>query len=156
MFFCKTNPFWYLSWDDSYSGFLFSQSAALTVQKGMNRSVSFTRSSSDRVINGHLQPRAAPPKTVWVWTKSKDVMTASIEGGWSTFIFTPDTKDLAHEWACTVPNLFSFATEFVLALNYTATILSNVHISFPLVELRVAALSSKFAKFSFSFSDHGV
>lgn len=155
MFFCKINPFWYPWWDDSYSRFLFSQSAALTVQKGMNRSVSFTRSSSDRVINGHLQPHAAPPKTVWVWTKSKDVMTASIEGGWSTFIFTPDTKDLAHEWACTVPNLFSFATEFFLAVNYTEVILSNVHISFLLVELLVAALSSKFAKFELSFSDHG-
>lgn len=52
--------------------------------------------------SGQFAPRQATStaKTVWVWTKSKDVMTASVEGGWSTFIFTPETMDLAHEWTC--------------------------------------------------------
>ena len=39
-------------------------------------------------------------KSVWMWTKSKDVMTASIERGWDTFIFTPATQHLCEEWKC--------------------------------------------------------
>lgn len=52
--------------------------------------------------SGHFAPRQATStaKTVWVRTNSKDVMTAAVEGGWSTFIFTPESMDLAHEWTC--------------------------------------------------------
>ena len=39
-------------------------------------------------------------KAVWVWTKSKDVMTASIERGWDTFVFTQKTQPLCEEWKC--------------------------------------------------------
>ncbi|KAH7307346.1 hypothetical protein KP509_22G055100 [Ceratopteris richardii] len=38
-------------------------------------------------------------KDVWLWTKSKEVMTTSVESGWNTFIFTPETKQLQKEWA---------------------------------------------------------
>jgi len=62
--------------------------------------------------SGLFAPRQATSaaKTVWVWTKSKDVMTASVEGGWSTFIFTPETMYLAYEWTCRcfLPLLFLF------------------------------------------------
>lgn len=41
---------------------------------------------------------ASSTKMVWVWTKNKDVMTAAVEGGWNTFIFTPQTEELAISW----------------------------------------------------------
>lgn len=37
-------------------------------------------------------------KTVWLWTKSKDVMTTSVESGWNTFVFTPETEELLDNW----------------------------------------------------------
>ncbi|XP_024387445.1 uncharacterized protein [Physcomitrium patens] len=37
-------------------------------------------------------------KTVWVWTRSKDVMRSAVEVGWTSFIFTPDTKYMAPQW----------------------------------------------------------
>lgn len=40
-------------------------------------------------------------KTVWVWTRSKEVMRSAVEVGWTTFIFTPDTKFMAPQWTCT-------------------------------------------------------
>lgn len=41
-------------------------------------------------------------KVVWVWTESRQVMTAAVERGWNTFIFgsEPRSKELAHEWSC--------------------------------------------------------
>jgi hypothetical protein len=51
------------------------------------------------VISGKMRTaEEATKKAVWVWTKNKDVMTASVEGGWTTFVFTPDTKELANQW----------------------------------------------------------
>ncbi|XP_010917004.1 uncharacterized protein [Elaeis guineensis] len=40
-------------------------------------------------------------KLVWVWTESRQVMTAAVERGWSTFIFgsEPPSKELANEWS---------------------------------------------------------
>ena len=58
-------------------------------------------------LNTHLHKRVTMAlargegkKSVWMWTKSKDVMTASIERGWDTFIFTPETQHLCEEWKC--------------------------------------------------------
>ncbi|WOL02708.1 hypothetical protein Cni_G11427 [Canna indica] len=44
-----------------------------------------------------------PPKLVWMWTESKQVMTAAVERGWNTFIFRsePRLNDLALEWSST-------------------------------------------------------
>ena len=39
-------------------------------------------------------------KVVWIWTESKQVMTAAVERGWNTFIFLPDHRELATEWSC--------------------------------------------------------
>jgi hypothetical protein len=41
---------------------------------------------------------AEPKKTVWVWTESRQVMTAAVERGWSTFLF--GSKDLGKDWSC--------------------------------------------------------
>jgi hypothetical protein len=37
-------------------------------------------------------------KTVWVWTENRQVMTAAVERGWSTFLF--GSKDLGEDWSC--------------------------------------------------------
>ena len=68
--------------------------------------------------SGRSPPRqaASKSKTVWVWTKSKDVMMASVEGGWSIFIFTPETMDLAHEWTCRCSLLFTLLRAGLLYL----------------------------------------
>ncbi|KAF9625402.1 hypothetical protein IFM89_022387 [Coptis chinensis] len=39
------------------------------------------------------------PKLVWIWTTNKQVMTAAVERGWNTFIFTSQNRDLANEWS---------------------------------------------------------
>ncbi|KAK9925110.1 hypothetical protein M0R45_033450 [Rubus argutus] len=36
-------------------------------------------------------------KTVWVWTESKQVMTAAVERGWNTFVFR--SQKLADDWS---------------------------------------------------------
>uniref|UniRef100_A0A0D9Z2N7 3-dehydroquinate synthase n=1 Tax=Oryza glumipatula TaxID=40148 RepID=A0A0D9Z2N7_9ORYZ len=38
-------------------------------------------------------------KTVWVWTTNRQVMTAAVERGWSTFLF--GSKDLGKDWSST-------------------------------------------------------
>ncbi|KAA0053750.1 3-dehydroquinate synthase-like protein [Cucumis melo var. makuwa] len=38
-------------------------------------------------------------KGVWIWSECQEVMTAAVERGWSTFIFSPHNTELAHEWA---------------------------------------------------------
>ena len=39
-------------------------------------------------------------KRVWIWTQSKEVMTASVERGWNTFVFSSKHRQLANEWSC--------------------------------------------------------
>ncbi|KAF8390233.1 hypothetical protein HHK36_024758 [Tetracentron sinense] len=39
------------------------------------------------------------PKLVWMWTESKQVMTAAVERGWNTFIFSSRNRELAREWS---------------------------------------------------------
>ncbi|KAJ6421664.1 hypothetical protein OIU84_028944 [Salix udensis] len=38
-------------------------------------------------------------KRVWIWTESKQVMTASVERGWNTFIFLSNHRQLAVDWS---------------------------------------------------------
>ncbi|XP_068645830.1 uncharacterized protein [Aristolochia californica] len=38
-------------------------------------------------------------KQVWLWTKSKQVMTASVERGWNTFIFSEKDRELSKDWS---------------------------------------------------------
>jgi len=67
----------------------------LSVNKG-----GLIRSSLDRAASGQLGSPQTTMKTVWIWTKNKDVFTTSVESGWTTFIFTSDTKHLVEEWTC--------------------------------------------------------
>nr|UIP35188.1 3-dehydroquinate synthase 2 [Leucojum aestivum] len=47
-----------------------------------------------------VSDRFEQEKVVWVWTESKQVMTAAVERGWRTFVFPsePRFKELAQEW----------------------------------------------------------
>ncbi|KAL2523108.1 3-dehydroquinate synthase [Forsythia ovata] len=38
-------------------------------------------------------------KKVWIWTENKQIMTAAVERGWNTFIFSSNRRDLALEWS---------------------------------------------------------
>lgn len=44
-------------------------------------------------------------KKVWIWTQSKEVMTASVERGWNTFVFSSRDRQLVNEWSCKLPIL---------------------------------------------------
>ncbi|CAH1420787.1 unnamed protein product [Lactuca virosa] len=38
-------------------------------------------------------------KEVWIWTENKQVMTAAVERGWTTFIFSSIHRQLATDWS---------------------------------------------------------
>ncbi|XP_030484162.1 uncharacterized protein LOC115700681 isoform X1 [Cannabis sativa] len=38
-------------------------------------------------------------KRVWIWTENKEVMTAAVERGWNTFLFSSQSRELADEWS---------------------------------------------------------
>ncbi|XP_077224858.1 3-dehydroquinate synthase isoform X4 [Tasmannia lanceolata] len=57
-------------------------------------------------LNSHIAMASAKTfenfqqqKLVWLWTKSKQVMTAAVERGWNTFIFMSRDRELANEWS---------------------------------------------------------
>jgi hypothetical protein len=57
------------------------------------------------------------PKKIWIRTQKKEVLTAAVEAGLDTFVFTKETEKLAEEWSslvgdflynsCTIPNVSS-------------------------------------------------
>ncbi|KAJ7974432.1 3-dehydroquinate synthase [Quillaja saponaria] len=38
-------------------------------------------------------------KRVWIWTENKQAMTAAVERGWNTFIFSSQHRQLANDWS---------------------------------------------------------
>ncbi|KAL6994235.1 hypothetical protein U1Q18_012342 [Sarracenia purpurea var. burkii] len=46
-------------------------------------------------------------KLVWIWTENKRVMTAAVERGWNTFVFSSHCRGLANEWSCKISQLIS-------------------------------------------------
>ncbi|XP_022132093.1 uncharacterized protein LOC111005050 isoform X2 [Momordica charantia] len=38
-------------------------------------------------------------KGVWVWSENRQVLTAAVERGWTTFLFSPHNRELAHQWS---------------------------------------------------------
>ncbi|KHG24985.1 3-dehydroquinate synthase [Gossypium arboreum] len=44
-------------------------------------------------------------KKVWIWTENSQVMTAAVERGWDTFIFSSQNQGLANEWSSKVKDL---------------------------------------------------
>ncbi|XP_038698860.1 3-dehydroquinate synthase homolog isoform X2 [Tripterygium wilfordii] len=55
-----------------------------------------TRYSSASTMASGLYDQS---KRVWIWTKSKQVMTAAVERGWNTFLFSSKNRQLADEWS---------------------------------------------------------
>ncbi len=67
------------------------------------------RSSFDRAASGQLGSPQTTMKTIWIWTKNKDLITTLVENHLTTFIFTSDTKHLVEDWTCfSTPNPHSF------------------------------------------------
>ncbi|XP_030469720.1 uncharacterized protein LOC115688122 isoform X1 [Syzygium oleosum] len=54
------------------------------------------RASSSSLVASTEYERA---KEVWVWTENKQVMTAAVERGWNTFLFSSQNQGLADEWS---------------------------------------------------------
>lgn len=112
--------------------------------EGCGRSLGSTRSTASGVSAGSgwsggsirsagtvrpaMRQAVTISKTVWVWTTSKDVMTASVEGGWSTFIFTNETMDLANEWTslAKINPLYLEDCQFLNSENKQVAILGQV------------------------------
>lgn len=60
--------------------------------------------SESRCINNPIVTMSTTEKKkkkqVWIWTENKLVMTAAVERGWNTFIFTSLHRHLATDWSC--------------------------------------------------------
>ncbi|KAL6143435.1 hypothetical protein ACLB2K_054130 [Fragaria x ananassa] len=54
-----------------------------------------TQNSS--VVSSATTSFRSSKKTVWVWTESKQVMTAAVQRGWNTFVF--QSQKLADDWS---------------------------------------------------------
>ncbi|XP_061358035.1 uncharacterized protein LOC133302293 [Gastrolobium bilobum] len=46
-----------------------------------------------------LEDKGKRSKRVWIWTKNKQVMTAAVERGWNTLMFSSHHQQLAHDWS---------------------------------------------------------
>ncbi|PHT50206.1 hypothetical protein CQW23_09953 [Capsicum baccatum] len=53
-------------------------------------------------------------KIVWIWTENKHVMTAAVERGWNTFIFSSHRQDLALEWSFLYFHFYTIALIYPL------------------------------------------
>lgn len=78
----------------SHASLLAPQSQRTVVASAPSR-----RSSVRMRASAAAAAPAEPKKTVWVWTESRQVMTAAVERGWSTFLF--GSKDLGKDWSST-------------------------------------------------------
>lgn len=45
-------------------------------------------------------------KKVWIWTENKQVMTAAVERGWNSFLFS--CPELADDWSCELIKTHNF------------------------------------------------
>ncbi|XP_021297671.1 uncharacterized protein LOC110426708 [Herrania umbratica] len=52
--------------------------------------------ASDSPVSTSLYEQS---KRVWIWTENSQVMTAAVERGWNTFIFSSQNQGLANEWS---------------------------------------------------------
>jgi 3-dehydroquinate synthase class II len=93
--------------------------------------------SADRVASGRIGVREKASKSVWLWTSSKEVMTSALENGWTTFIFTADTKDLADDWTMVarIRPLLLEGDQFVDTQNRQVAALTNYSSGEPLDNL---------------------
>ncbi|CAL4912796.1 unnamed protein product [Urochloa decumbens] len=87
-------------------------------------------SASQHRASVRMRASAAAPaelkKTVWVWTENRQVMTAAVERGWSTFLF--GSKDLGKDWSSTarINPLFIDGPEIFDSENQKVAVISQV------------------------------
>ncbi|KAI4347612.1 hypothetical protein L6164_008411 [Bauhinia variegata] len=80
-----------ITWDSfNSSNFFGSRKAHLRYSRCLSMASSSSRS---------LAETGKKSKKVWMWTKNKQVMTAAVERGWNTFIFSPQQRQLANDWS---------------------------------------------------------
>ncbi|CAN1162906.1 3-dehydroquinate synthase [Linum perenne] len=74
----------------------YNNKAAILSSNSHRTKCCVTSSSSSSIPALTMSSRA---KKVWVFTQSKQVMTAAVERGWNTFVFLPEHRFLADEWS---------------------------------------------------------
>ncbi|KAI5341012.1 hypothetical protein L3X38_020286 [Prunus dulcis] len=84
-------------------GLISSHKHSMEASNGIKEIQLAQKSSSASIGLGSSTPSSSgtygKSKRVWVWTESKQVMTASVERGWNTFIFSSRSRELADEWS---------------------------------------------------------
>ncbi|KAK9272850.1 hypothetical protein L1049_003228 [Liquidambar formosana] len=86
-----------ISWDIYTVNAISNSSKGAQMQNYSNVTMGSSSSFSPSISSGSYQQS----KQVWIWTESKQVMTAAVERGWNTFIFSSRCRELAHEWSST-------------------------------------------------------
>ncbi|EXB94290.1 3-dehydroquinate synthase [Morus notabilis] len=82
-----------LPWSASPENVPPSLPVKIIFPKTRTRPVVVTMSSCTRSYS------SGPSKRVWIWTENKQVMTAAVERGWNTFIFSPESRKLSDDWS---------------------------------------------------------
>ncbi|KAL8172363.1 hypothetical protein V2J09_024167 [Rumex salicifolius] len=70
--------------------------------RGNSRPISLRREQSCATMASNSSAEAAnggDSKLVWIWTERKEVMTAAVERGWNTFVFSENRRQLADDWS---------------------------------------------------------
>lgn len=83
--------------------FLHSDNTRLRIRHYNNPSSSMTPSCSCSSSWTLFDETGKRSKKVWIWTNNKQVMTAAVERGWNTFVFSSHHRQLAHDWSCQSP-----------------------------------------------------
>ncbi|KAK9271896.1 hypothetical protein L1049_002261 [Liquidambar formosana] len=86
-----------ISWDIYTVNAISNSSKGAQMQNYSNVTMGSSSSFSPSISSGSYQQS----KQVWIRTESKQVMTAAVERGWNTFIFSSRCRELAHEWSST-------------------------------------------------------
>jgi len=92
----KWNFFRSNSWVNFHSSIANNYKATLLLQRNSCVAMCASHSSLTPSSFGSYQKS----KSVWIWTKSKEVMTAAVQRGWNTFVFSSQHRQLANEWSC--------------------------------------------------------
>ncbi|KAK6266900.1 hypothetical protein QUC31_017737 [Theobroma cacao] len=77
--------------------FLSRYNKTKTTHLSINSSVRMCSvAASDSPVSTALYEQS---KRVWIWTENSQVMTAAVERGWNTFIFSSQNQGLVNEWS---------------------------------------------------------
>ncbi|KAF0912856.1 hypothetical protein E2562_019444 [Oryza meyeriana var. granulata] len=102
-----------------------SHAASVILQPPTRTALASAFSHSIKMCASPASPSESK-KTVWVWTTNRQVMTAAVERGWSTFLF--GSKDLGKDWSSTacINPLFIDGLEIFDKQNQKVAVISEV------------------------------